>query len=422
MKSGEERAFLRALFDAAIKAALPEKTLPQHFPKPPRGRTIVLGAGKASAAMARAVEDNWPGPLEGLVVTRYGHAVSCSRIEILEAAHPIPDRNGEDAARRILALAKGAGEDDLVLCLISGGGSALMTLPADGLSLADLQSVNKALLASGADIIEMNTVRKHLSAIKGGRLAAAAFPARVVTLAISDVPGDDPSVIASGPTVADASTFAEAREILARYRIDPPPSVGRCLVEGKDETPKPGDPRLEDAMMTIIAAPRASLDAAAAVARAAGVTPVMLGDAIEGEARDVGRSMAGAALVLRDHGTPVKPPAVLISGGETTVTVRGKGRGGRNAEFLAGLALGLHGAPGIFALAGDTDGIDGCEDNAGAIVMPDTLARARAAGLDIEALLASNDLYRLFGGLGDLVFTGPTLTNVNDFRAILVAS
>jgi glycerate 2-kinase len=417
----EAERFLRALFDAAIGAALPEKVVPQNLPAPSKGRTIVLGAGKASAAMAKAVEDNWPRQVEGLVVTRYGHAVPCRRIEIVEAAHPVPDEKGEAAARRILAAAKSAGPDDLVLCLISGGGSALLTLPADGVSLSDLQEVNKALLASGADIIEMNTVRKHLSAIKGGRLAVAAYPAQVVALAISDVPGDDPSVIASGPTVADISTYEEARDILARFRIDPPASVLRCLADEKDETPKPGDLRLANSTTTIIAASRASLEAAAAVARSAGVTPVILGDDIEGEARDVGRSMAGDALALRNQGKPVKPPAVLISGGETTVTVRGKGRGGRNAEFLAGLALGLAGAPDIFALAGDTDGIDGSEGNAGAVVTPDTLARAKAGGIDIDALLANNDLYGLFSALGDLVITGPTRTNVNDFRAILVA-
>lgn len=420
MKTGEERAFLRELLDAAVAAALPAKVVPPHLPQPPKGRTIVLGAGKASAAMARAVEDNWTGRLEGLVVTRYGHAVPCRQIKIVEAAHPVPDASGEDAARRILGLAGQAGPDDLVLCLISGGGSALLSLPAEGLTLADKQAVNRALLASGADIAEMNTVRKHLSAIKGGRLAAAAFPARVATLLISDVPGDDPSVIASGPTVADASTFAEAQRILARYRIDPPAAVAAHLAAARDETPKPGDRRLSTATTTIIAAPRASLDAAAAVARAAGVTPVILGDAIEGEARDVGRAMAGVALALRDHGTPVRAPAVLLSGGETTVTIRGSGRGGRNAEFLAGLALGLDGAAGIFALAADTDGIDGSEDNAGAVVTPDTLARARVKGIDVDALLAENDAYALFGRLGDLVVTGPTLTNVNDFRAILV--
>jgi glycerate 2-kinase len=418
MKSGEETRFLRALLDAAIAAALPAKVVPPFLPKPPKGCTIVLGAGKASAAMAKAVEENWSGALEGFVVTRYGHAVGCDQIEIVEAAHPVPDEKGAEAARRVLALAEEAGPDDLVLCLISGGGSALLTMPAPGLSLGDKQAVNKALLASGADITEMNTVRKHLSAIKGGRLAVAACPARVVTLLISDVPGDDPAVIASGPTVADASSFADARQILARYQINPPASVANHLAEAEDETPKPGDNRLAGNVQNVIAAPQASLAAAAELARAAGVTPVILGDAIEGEARDVGRAMARDALAARDAGA--KLPAVLLSGGETTVTVRGKGRGGRNAEFLAGLALGLDGAGGIYALAADTDGIDGSQDNAGAILTPDTLQRARSLGLDAEGLLAANDAYSLFDGLGDLVVTGPTLTNVNDFRAILI--
>lgn len=416
MKPGEEKHFLRRLLNAGIDAALPAKVVPPFLPKPPKGRTIVLGAGKASAAMAKAVEDNWPGTLEGLVVTRYGHAVGCSQIEIVEAAHPVPDENSEAAGRRVLALAKDAGADDLVLCLISGGGSALLSLPAPGLTLADKQVVNKALLASGAGITEMNTVRKHLSAIKGGRLAVAAFPARVVTLLISDVPGDDPAVIASGPTVADASSFAEAREIVTRYGIDPPRSVTAHLAAARDETPKPSDERLAGAVTRVVAAPMASLNAAADLARELGVTPVILGDAIEGEARDVGRAMAEDALAARTGGAPV----VLLSGGETTVTVRGKGRGGRNSEFLAGLALGLGGAAGIFALAADTDGIDGSEDNAGAFVIPDTLQRALSKGIDVEALLAKNDVYSLFSGLGDLVVTGPTLTNVNDFRAILV--
>jgi glycerate 2-kinase len=419
MKSGEEARFLSALLDAAIAAALPAKVVPPYLPKPPKGRTIVLGAGKASAAMARAVEDNWPGVLEGLVVTRYGHAVGCDQIEIVEAAHPVPDEKGAEAARRVLALAEEAGEDDLVLCLISGGGSALLTMPASGLSLADKQAVNKALLASGADITEMNTVRKHLSAIKGGRLAVAAYPARVASLLISDVPGDDPAVIASGPTVADASSFADARQVFARYQIDPPAAVANCLAAGEDETPKPGDERLAGNVAKVIAAPQASLAAAAELARVAGVRPVILGDAIQGEARDVGRSMAKNALAARDAAAGL--PVVLLSGGETTVTVRGKGRGGRNAEFLAGLALGLDGATGIYALAADTDGIDGSEDNAGAIVTPETLHRVRSKGLDVEALLAKNDAYTLFDRLGDLVVTGPTLTNVNDFRAILVA-
>jgi hydroxypyruvate reductase len=417
----DERAFLLSLFRAAIDAALPAKVVPGHLPQAPKGRTIVLGAGKASAAMAKAVEDNWPGALEGIVVTRTGHGVPCRRIEIVEASHPVPDGRGENAARRILALARTAGPDDLVLCLISGGASALLALPAVGLALADKQAINRALLRSGADIGEMNTVRKHLSAIKGGRLAAAAYPARIVTLLISDVPGDDPSVIGSGPTVADATTFADARAILARYGIDPPPAVAARLAAAIDETPKPGDQRLAGSDVVMIASPRASLEAAAKVARDAGVSPLILGDAIEGEAREVGRAVAGIALSVRRHGLPLKPPAVLLSGGETTVTVKGKGRGGRNTEFLAGLALQLAGAPGIFALAGDTDGIDGSEDNAGAVVTPDSLARARDAGLDYHALLATNDAYGIFSGTGDLVVTGPTLTNVNDFRAVLIA-
>ena len=419
MNPDDARRLLRSLFDAAVAAALPARVVPPHLPKPPQkpgSRTIVLGAGKAAAAMAKAVEDNWEGPLSGLVVTRYGHGVPCRQIEVVEAAHPVPDARGEAAARRILALAEAAGPDDLVLCLISGGGSALLALPADGLTLADKQAVNRALLASGAAIGEMNTVRKHLSAIKGGRLAAAAWPAELVSLLISDVPGDDPGTIASGPTVADPTTFAEARAILARYAIVPPAAVAARLAAASDETPKPGDLRLSRARTVIIASPAGSLAAAADHARAAGVTAVVLGDAVEGEARAVGRAMAAEALERRGDG-----PTVLLSGGETTVTVHGKGRGGRNGEFLAGLAIGLAGAPGIFALAGDTDGIDGSEDNAGAIVAPDTLARAAALGLDLAAALAGNDVYPFFAALGDLVVTGPTLTNVNDFRAILIA-
>ena len=417
---GHSHRFLRSLLDSAVAAALPDHVVPQHLPDPPAGRTIVIGAGKASAAMAKAVEDHWSGPLEGIVVTRTGHGVPCKRIEIVEASHPVPDARGEDAARRILALASGAGPDDLVLCLISGGGSALLALPAEGLTLADKQAVNRALLASGADITAMNTVRKHLSAIKGGRLAAAAYPAPMVSLLISDVPGDDPSVIASGPTVADPTTFADARAVLAHYGIDPPAAVVAHLAAARDETPKPGDERLSRSKVIIIASPLASLEAVARIAKAAGVTPLILGDALEGEAREVGKAMAGIARSVADHGHPVPPPAVLLSGGETTVTVKGKGRGGRNVEFLAGLALGLHGALGVHALAADTDGIDGSEDNAGAVITPDTLARTRAAGLDIAALMADNDCYSLFAALDDLIVTGPTLTNVNDFRAILV--
>jgi glycerate 2-kinase len=408
------------MFDAAIDAALPAKVVPAHLPSPPKGRTIVLGAGKASAAMARAVEDHWDGGIEGLVVTRYGHGASCHRIEIVEAAHPVPDAKGRDAARRILELARSAGPDDLVLCLISGGGSALLALPADGLTLEHKQSINRALLRSGAAIDEMNCVRKHLSAIKGGRLAAAAHPARLVSLLISDVPGDDPAVIASGPTVPDPTTFADALAVLRKYEIREPKEALDHLAAAAEETPKPGDPRLATTSNVMIATPQRSLEAAAEVARNAGVTPVILGDAIEGEAREVARVMAGIALHAARHGQPAAPPCVLLSGGETTVTVRGKGRGGRNTELLLGLAIALSGHPAIHAIAGDTDGIDGSEDNAGALVAPDTLARAQALGLDAKALLADNDGYGLFSALGDLMVTGPTLTNVNDFRAVLV--
>jgi hydroxypyruvate reductase len=420
MAAADARKLLTDMLDAAIASAQPALCVPPHLPPRPKGRTIVIGAGKASAAMARAVEDAWDGPIEGLVVTQHGYRVPCSRIEIVEASHPVPDAAGEAAARRILALASSAGPDDLVLCLISGGGSALMPLPADGLTLADKQAVNRALLRSGATIGEMNCVRKHLSAIKGGRLAAAASPARLVTLLISDVPGDSPSVIASGPTVADPTSFADAAAILAKYRIDAPEAVSARLRAARDETPKPGDPRLAGSDTILVATPQRALEAAAAVARAAGVTPAILGDAIEGEARDVATVHAGIARQVVRHGQPAKAPAILLSGGETTVTVRGKGRGGRNAEFLLALTVALDGAPGIFALAADTDGVDGTEDNAGALMTPDSLARAAAAGVDAKARLADNDGYGFFAALGDLVVTGPTLTNVNDFRAILV--
>jgi glycerate 2-kinase len=416
----EPRSFLRELLDAAIAAANPDAIIAPHLPEAPPGRTIVLGAGKAAAAMARAVEHHMSGPIEGLVVTRYGHAVPCARVEVVEAAHPVPDAAGRAAARRILESARSAGEGDLVLCLISGGASALLALPADGLALEDKQAVNRALLASGADIAQMNAVRKHLSAIKGGRLAAAAHPAKVVSLLISDVPGDDPAVIGSGPTVPDPSTFADALAILRQYAIEPPAAVLEHLRAAREETPKPGDPRLANAQTIIVARPQASLEAAAAQARAAGITPVILGDGLEGEAREVGKVLAGIALQVRRHSQPAPSPCVLLSGGETTVTVRGSGRGGRNAELLLALAIQLNGAPGISALAADTDGIDGSEDNAGAVTLPDTLARARDKGLDAKAMLADNDGYGFFEALGDLVVTGPTLTNVNDFRAILV--
>ncbi|HSV29366.1 MAG TPA: glycerate kinase [Candidatus Omnitrophota bacterium] len=409
------RQVLRRMFEAAVAAASPDVCVPRHLPTRPRGRTIVVGAGKGAAAMARAVEDHWSGELTGLVVTRYGHAVPCQRIEVVEAAHPVPDAAGHDAARRILAMVQGLTADDLVLCLISGGGSALLTLPAPGITLEEKRAVTAALLKSGASIHEINAVRKHLSAIKGGRLAAAAAPARVVTLAISDVPGDDASVIASGPAVPDPSTFADARAVLDKYAITPPEAV-RKVLDGGEETPKD----LPNACVTLVATPQECLEAAASVAIAHGWLPLLLGDAIEGEAREVARVMAGIALSVKRHQHPVPPPAVLISGGETTVTVRGHGRGGRNAEFLLGLAVALNGEAGIHAIACDTDGIDGSEDNAGAVIAPDTLARAAARGLDAKAALADNDAYSLFAALDDLIVTGPTLTNVNDFRAILI--
>ena len=414
------REALRAMFDAAVAAALPDRILPPHLPARPKGRTVVVGAGKASAAMARCLEKHWDGPLEGLVVTRYDHAVPCERIEIVEAAHPVPDAAGEGAARRILERVQGLGPDDLVIALISGGGSALLALPAPGLTLDDKQTINRALLRSGANIHEMNCVRKHLSAIKGGRLAAAAFPAPLVALLISDVPGDDPSVIASGPTVADATSFADAREILRKYDITKPQSVLAHLEAALDETPKPGDLRLAKAETVMMATPQLSLEAAAAVARGLGLEPVILGDAIEGEAREVAKVMAGIARQVDRHRQPAPPPCVLLSGGETTVTVRGSGRGGRNVEFLLALTVELQGHPAIAAIAGDTDGIDGAEDVAGALVLPDTLVRAVALGINARERLADNDGHGFFEALGDQLVTGPTLTNVNDFRAILV--
>lgn len=411
---------LKAMFKAAVDAAQPALCLPPHLPASPKGRTIVVGAGKASGAMAKAVEDHWQGPLEGLVVTRYGHRLPTSRIEVVEASHPVPDAAGRDAAMRILKMVQGLSPDDLVLCLISGGGSALLALPAEGVSLADKQAVNKALLKSGATIGEINAVRKHLSAIKGGRLALAAAPARVVSLLISDVPGDDPSVIASGPTVPDASTYADALAILEKHAIAAPASVLARLKSEAEETPKPGDPRLAKVETIMIATPQASLEAAASVARKAGVTPVILGNAIEGELRDVALVHAGIARQCAGYSQPAAPPCVLISGGETTITLKGKGKGGRNTEFLLALAIALDGDPRIYAVAGDTDGVDGSEDNAGALIYPDTLARAEAAGLNAKAMLADNDPWTFFNGIGDLLVTGPTLTNVNDFRAVLI--
>jgi glycerate 2-kinase len=408
------------MFEAAVAAAQPALCIPPHLPPRPKGRLIVIGAGKASAAMAAAVEAHWQGPLEGLVVTRYGYAVPCERIEIVEAAHPVPDAAGEAAAERILALVQSAGADDTVLCLISGGGSALLPLPLPGLTLADKQAVNRALLASGATISEMNAVRRHLSAIKGGRLAAAAYPAKILTLLISDVPGDAPADIASGPTVADPTTKDDALAIIRRYGIALPPAVETVLRSDAAESVKPGDPRLANAETRLIATPQMALEAAAKLARAQGLAVHILGDAIEGEARDVGKVMAAIALQTAARSQPFAPPCVLLSGGETTVTVRGKGRGGRNVEFLLSLAIALNAQPAIWALAGDTDGVDGLEEIAGAFVTPDTLKRAWDAGIRPREALANNDGHGFFEALGDSLVTGPTLTNVNDFRAILV--
>lgn len=418
------RDLLLEMFGAAVAAAAPSQCVPPHLPPPPIGRTVVVGAGKAAAAMAMAVEAHWPAdrPLSGLVVTRYGHGVGpLPRIEVVEASHPVPDAAGAGAAARMLALVGGLTADDLVLCLISGGASALLALPAAGVDLAAKQAVGRALLRSGADIADMNCVRKHLSAIKGGRLAAAAVPASVVTLAISDVPRDDPAVIGSGPTVPDPTTLADARAVLTRYAVDVPANVAAWLSNPAAETPKPGAAAFARARTVIIATPQHALEAAAIVARAAGITPVILGDAIEGEANEVARVMAAIARQCAAYGQPAEPPCVLISGGETTVTVRGSGRGGRNAEFLLALAVALDGHPAIDAIACDTDGIDGTEDNAGATLTPDSILRALERGIDARAELANNDGYGFFAALGDLVMTGPTRTNVNDFRAILVS-
>ncbi len=409
---------LRRMFAAAVSAADPMKRVPDFLPEPPPGRTLIIGAGKASARMAEALEAVWPGPISGLVITRYGYARPCKHIEIIEAAHPVPDQAGADGAIRMLKLVEGLSKDDLVIALISGGGSALLTMPAGDITLAEKQDVNRALLASGATIGQMNVVRKHLSAIKGGRLAAAAHPARVVSLMISDVPGDDPGTIASGPTVGENSTPADAVAILAHFGIDPPDAVARHLSSGAPAL-APDDPLLSTVENRIVAAPQLSLEAAAEIARAAGITPMILGNAIEGEASDVGTVHAGIAHQVLRRGQPLPRPCVLLSGGETTVTLRGDGRGGRNVEFLLSLVIGLDGAE-AYAIACDTDGVDGAEEVAGAIATPDTLQRARALGLDPRAELANNNGHGFFEALGDQVIPGPTLTNVNDFRAILI--
>jgi glycerate 2-kinase len=433
---GDPRALLLGLYRHAVERALPAHGLAAHLPLPPdpaRGRTVVVGAGKAGGAMAAALDAAWPAaaPLSGLVVTRYGHVPPAwrerpGRIEVVEASHPVPDEAGRRAAARISEVVQGLGPEDLVIALVSGGASALLSLPAPGLSLQDKQAVNQALLASGAAIDEMNCLRKHLSAIKGGRLAQRAAPARMLTLLISDVPGDDPSVIGSGPTVPDGSTCADALAICRRYGIDLPPAARAGLESGAFETPKPGDACFRGHEWRLIATPQASLHAAAEAARALGLQAHVLSDEMEGESREVGKVHAALARAVARHGQPFARPCVILSGGETTVTVRprapgaARGRGGRATEFLLGCAIALQGQPGVHVLAADTDGIDGIEDNAGAIVTPDTLARAAAAGLNPAERLDANDAYGFFSALGDLVQTGPTFTNVNDFRALLV--
>ena len=393
---------------------MPAHCLPPHLPEPPTGRTIVIGAGKASAAMAETLEQHWPASLSGMVITRYGFGRPCRHIDIIEAAHPVPDQAGLDGARRMLTLLDGLNADDLVICLLSGGGSSLLTLPAAGISLEDKQTVNRDLLRCGATISEINTVRKHLSDIKGGRLAKACAPATLQTLIISDVPGDDPSMVASGPTVGDPTTLADAKAVISKYGLDLPHSIEDHLNAETAESPKPGDSIFDHSNVSIIARASMSLEKAAQLARERGVSPIILGDDLEGESRDVGRKMAQRARATAES------PVVLLSGGETTVTVTGKGAGGPNTEFLLGLARELKGNTHIFAIACDTDGIDGSEDNAGAIVTPDTLARAAALGFDADTYLTDNNVYEYFKALGDLVITGPTFTNVNDFRAILI--
>jgi glycerate 2-kinase len=446
--------FLSGLLARMVAAADPALVLPACLPTPPPGRTIVIAVGKAAASMAETVEDHWPGELSGLAITRYGHGLPCRRIEVAEAGHPLPDSAGSGAAKRVLALVHGLKADDLVLVLLSGGGSSLLTLPAPGLSLSEVREVNGQLLRSGAPINEINCMRKHLSAITGGRLAVAAWPAEVRSFAISDVPGDDPAVIASGPTVGDPSTFAQALEIAERYSLDLPPAIRRHLEEAREETPKPGDPRLGRSRFELLASPASALEAAAAAAREAGIEPVVLGAEVQGEARAVAAEHAALARRLAaqlpgaDEGGGVptpgpRTPLLILSGGETTVTVRGNGRGGRNTEYLLALGLAVEAAGpatasgvagegptgteagaaaplSVYALAADTDGIDGTEDNAGAVLRPDSLTRARAADLSPETFLAANDSYGFFAALGDLLVTGPTRTNVNDFRAILV--
>lgn len=416
----EPRPFLRSLFDAAVAAAMPAGRIRAHLPAPPKGRTVVVGAGKGAAQLAQALEEAWDGPLEGVVVTRYGYGAPCRRIEVVEAAHPEPDAAGIEGAERLLREVEGLTADDLVIALIAGGGSALLPAPPEGLTLADEIALNRALLASGAPISEMNVLRKHVSRIKGGRLALAAAPARVVSLIVSDIPGDNPALVASGPTVPDGGTPAMAREVVRAFGLDLPPAVLRHLESAAAAAPDPADPRFGRNEVDIIASAAVSLEAAAAAARAAGIEAAILSDAVEGEAREVGRVHAALAREIASRDRPFGKPVVLLSGGETTVTLRGKGKGGRNAEFLMGFGLAIDGVRDVTALAADTDGIDGSEDNAGGFVDGGTAARIRAAGADPRGLLAGNDAWSALDLAGDLLVTGPTGTNVNDFRAILV--
>ncbi len=420
MDGAEAKSFLKALFDAAVAAADPERTIRRHLPNRPKGRTIVIGAGKGSAQMAAAFENAWEGPLEGLVVTRYGYAAPCRTIEVIEAAHPVPDAAGLEASRRLLARVEGLTEDDLVVALISGGGSALLPSPAGNLTLADEIAVNEALLASGAPIAAMNTLRKHISSIKGGRLAAAAHPARVVSLVVSDIPGDNPALVASGPTVPDAATRLDALRIVETYRMQLPEAVMAHLATPEADAPRPEDPRFARNEVHLIASAAVSLEAAAVEAARRGIDAVILSDSIEGEARDVGSVHAAIAREVAARNQPFAKPVAILSGGETTVTLRAKGKGGRNSEFLLSLAIGIDGCAGIDALAADTDGIDGSEDNAGAFCDGSSVARMRAAGMDAKAMLAGNDAWTAFSAVGDLFVPGPTGTNVNDLRAILV--
>lgn len=415
------RAFLETLFHAAVAAADPGKVLAANLPARPKGRTVVIGAGKGAAQMAQAFEKLWEGPLEGVVVTRYGYGAPCERIEVLEASHPLPDENGLKASRRLLDAVSGLGPDDLVVALVCGGGSALLPLPAEGLTLEDEIEVNRALLASGAPISAMNALRKQISQIKGGRLAAAAYPAKVVSLVVSDIPGDDPALVASGPTIPDASTRADALKIVERYRLDLPPRVRALLATGQSLPPAPDDERFASNEVRLVASAAVSLDAAAELAQRAGIGAVVLSDAIEGEASEVGRVHAAIAREVASRNRPFRKPVVILSGGETTVTLRGKGRGGRNSEFLLSLSMAIDGACAITALAADTDGIDGSEDNAGAFADGRTVARLSAMGQDAAALLGANDSWSAFSALGDLFRPGPTGTNVNDFRAILIS-